>query len=137
MCSSDLMLEVRALAERVRRELARPFSVDGREVHLTVSIGLAVGEPETGAEELLERADAAMYVAKTDGKDRIAVYDQGVRSRELSQLAIRNALRAAIEASQLRLHYQPVYELATGRVVGTEALVRWEHPEREIGRAHV
>ena len=134
VCAEELdsMLEVRALAERVRRELARPFSVDGREVHLTVSIGLAVGEPEAGAEELLERADAAMYVAKTDGKDRIAVYDQGVRSRELSQLAIRNALREAIEASQLRLHYQPVYELSSGRVIGTEALVRWDHPERGL-----
>lgn len=134
VCAEELesMVEVRALAERIRRELARPFLVDGRELHLTVSIGLAVDEDASGAEEMLERADAAMYVAKADGKDRIAVYDQGVRTRELSQLAIRNALREAVDSSQLRLHYQPVYELATGRVVGTEALVRWEHPERGL-----
>lgn len=134
VCAEELesMLEVRALAERIRRELAKPFTVDGRELHLTVSIGLAVGEAEVGAEELLERADAAMYVAKSEGKDRIAVYDQGVRSRELSQLAIRNALRQAIGESELRLHYQPVYELTTGRVIGTEALVRWEHPDRGL-----
>jgi diguanylate cyclase (GGDEF)-like protein/PAS domain S-box-containing protein len=121
--------EVRVLGDRIRSELATPFRIGDREVRVSVSIGVAIGAGAEDPEELLERADAAMYVAKSNGRDRLAVYDQTVRDRELSVLAIRNDLRRAVDETELLLHYQPVYDLRTGHVVGTEALVRWMHPD--------
>lgn len=124
--------DVRVLGDRIRTELATPFRIGDRELRISVSIGVAIGGDGENAEELLERADAAMYVAKANGRDRLAVYDQTVRDRELSVLAIRNNLRRAVTETELRLHYQPVYDLRTGHVVGTEALVRWFHPDHGI-----
>ena len=123
---------VTLVGERIRIDLSAPFQVADREVHVSVSVGVAIGSTVEDAEELLERADAAMYVAKADGRDRLAIYDQTVRDRELSILAIRNDLRRAVDESELCLHYQPVYDLASGRIVGTEALVRWLHPEHGL-----
>jgi diguanylate cyclase (GGDEF)-like protein/PAS domain S-box-containing protein len=134
VCADEIesLDEVRALGERIRIDLSAPFQIADREVHVSVSVGVAIGSTVEDAEELLERADAAMYVAKADGRDRLAIYDQTVRDRELSILAIRNDLRRAVDESELCLHYQPVYDLASGRIVGTEALVRWLHPEHGL-----
>lgn len=136
ICADEInsWAEARALADRLRRDLAKPFTHEGRDLHLTVSIGIAVSSKDSpySASDLLENADAAMFVAKKDGRDRIAFYNEEVRSRELSELAIRDALRGAIEQDQLVLHYQPVYDLTTGDLKGTEALVRWQHPTRGL-----
>ncbi|MFM7616447.1 MAG: putative bifunctional diguanylate cyclase/phosphodiesterase [Actinomycetes bacterium] len=134
VCADEIgsLDEVRVLGDRIRTELATPFHIGERELRTSVSIGVAIGDDGQDAEALLERADAAMYVAKADGRDRLAVYDQTVRDRELSVLAIRNDLRRAVDESELRLHYQPVYDLTTGHIVGTEALVRWMHPDRGL-----
>ena len=128
----DSLDEVRILGERIRSDLAEPFRIADHEVRVSVSVGVAIGIDDQDAEALLERADAAMYVAKSDGRDRLAIYDQTVRDRELSLLAIRNDLRRAVDESELCLHYQPVYDLVSGTIVGTEALVRWQHPEHGL-----
>ncbi len=126
--------EAGALAERLRRDLAEPFTVNGREIYLTASIGIAIYAKDDlqSATDLLEHADAAMFVAKKEGRDRFTFYDEDVRLQELSDLAVRDSLRSGIQNEELRLHYQPIYDLATGVVIGTEALVRWQHPTRGL-----
>lgn len=130
----DSWEEAQILANRLRRDLSKPFILGGREIHLTTSIGIAISSKDNpySASDLLENADAAMFVAKKGGRDRIAFYNEEVRSRELSDLAIRDEIRGAIENDQLVLHYQPIYDLTSGALLGTEALVRWQHPLRGL-----
>jgi diguanylate cyclase (GGDEF)-like protein len=126
--------EAFAVAQRLNRALADPFHLKGREVGLTASIGIALASTSTHdtPDALLRDADAAMYRAKERGRDRIELFDEDMRSRALSRLETESALRRAIDQGELRVHYQPVIELATGRVTGLEALVRWQHPERGL-----
>ncbi|MBJ7513320.1 MAG: EAL domain-containing protein, partial [Acidimicrobiia bacterium] len=130
----DSWEEAQILANRLRRDLSKPFILGGREIYLTTSIGIAISSKDNphSASDLLENADAAMFVAKKGGRDRIAFYNEEVRSRELSDLAIRDEIRGAIENDELVLHYQPIYDLTSGALIGTEALVRWQHPVRGL-----
>jgi len=130
----DSWEEAQILANRLRRDLSKPFILSGREIYLTTSIGIAISSKDNphSASNLLENADAAMFVAKKGGRDRIAFYNEEVRSRELSDLAIRDEIRGAIENDELVLHYQPIYDLTSGALLGTEALVRWQHPARGL-----
>lgn len=134
VCIEDVDDQPAALqvAARIRDSLAQPYTVGGTELLITASLGVTLAVGTEDADLLLEQADAAMYLAKSEGRDRIAVYDQRIRARELSQLALRQSLRRAIAQDELVVHYQAIYDLATGRVVGTEALVRWNHPERGL-----
>ncbi len=119
------------VAERVGEAMRPEFEVGDREVVLSASIGIAVsraGQRDPG--ELLRAADIAMYKAKRTGKSRYEVFDPSMGARALKLLELEADLRRALERGELRLHYQPKVELATGNVVGVEALVRWEHPER-------
>jgi len=123
------------LAERLAEALARPFSVDGLEVHTGASIGItfsALGY--TSSEELLRDADTAMYKAKStgraEGKAAYAVFDASLHTAVSHRLRLEGELREAVERHQLSVAYQPVVELATGRISGFEALVRWQHPTR-------
>jgi diguanylate cyclase (GGDEF)-like protein len=116
-------------ARRITEALSGPFEVRGQEVHLSASTGIAV--TRTGAEdggELLRRADVAMYRAKEDDGADHRVFDVSTDRRAADRLQRENQLRRAIGEGQLRLHYQPVVDLDGGRVVGAEALVRWERP---------
>jgi diguanylate cyclase (GGDEF)-like protein len=118
------------VADRVAEVLRDPFTLAGREVFISCSIGIA-SAPDDGDtyEALLGRADAAMYEAKARGRNTIAVHhDDGAEARE-ELLALESALHRAIELDQLRVHYQPQVDLATGETAGVEALVRWAHPE--------
>jgi diguanylate cyclase (GGDEF)-like protein/PAS domain S-box-containing protein len=121
------------VAERVAEALAEPFPLADREVFLSASIGIALGRDRAmSAGALLRDADAAMYGAKERGRSRYAIYDGAMRLRGAERLETETALRRAIERGELRLHYQPEVDLATGRAVGVEALVRWAHPERGL-----
>jgi diguanylate cyclase (GGDEF)-like protein/PAS domain S-box-containing protein len=120
------------VAERLALELRRPIDVEGRGLVIGASIGIAVSDGSTGADDLLAHADAAMYEAKALGKGRHALFDPSMRLRARIRLEMEAELRAAIEARSLVLHYQPIVELETGTVVGFEALVRWPHPERGL-----
>jgi diguanylate cyclase (GGDEF)-like protein/PAS domain S-box-containing protein len=118
-----------AIAERLLAELGRPFVLDDEELHLGASAGVRIGDG-TGvdADGLLRDANLALYVAKQHGRGRVELHDPAARLRGFDPLALEQALRAAIRRDELRLHYQPLVEVRTGRVAGVEALIRWEHP---------
>jgi diguanylate cyclase (GGDEF)-like protein len=122
------------MAERVCANLADPISLYGRDMALTASVGLATAFPahNASAEDVLRDADVAMYRAKERGRARIEVFDETIRAQMLARIEMEHALRRAITAGELRLHYQPVVDAASGRLVALEALVRWEHPERGL-----
>jgi diguanylate cyclase (GGDEF)-like protein/PAS domain S-box-containing protein len=122
--------EAVALAERVQQELMQPFNLGGHEVFTTASIGIALSTTgyET-PEAVLRDADTVMYRAKAQGKARHAVFDQNMHARVVALLRLENDLRRAVERDELRLHYQPIVSLDSGRISGFEALVRWQHPE--------
>jgi diguanylate cyclase (GGDEF)-like protein len=119
-----------ALVERIRTAMAMPFVDDGAELRVVASVGVALTtNPEASASLLLAEADAAMYRAKEQGRGEAVVFSDDLRRAARRRLAIEHGLRVAFEHDDIRLHYQPEVELATGRVVAVEALARWEHPE--------
>ena len=121
------------VADRVQRELARPFGLGGQEVFTTVSIGIALST--SGYEHpdhLLRDADIAMYRAKSLGKARYEVFDREMHALASAQLELETDLRRALDRGEFRVHYQPIVSLATGRATGFEALVRWQHPTRGL-----
>ncbi|HVM30927.1 MAG TPA: EAL domain-containing protein [Candidatus Limnocylindrales bacterium] len=120
--------EAAQLGEMTRSVFGRPFRVEGRLLSVTASIGVCLGRSgETTAEEMLQHADSAVYRAKETGRDRYEVFDSGMRERAQARFEMTNGLRQAIPLSELAVHYQPQVEIATGRIVGLEALARWRH----------
>jgi len=119
------------LAQRLLDAIVEPFDIDGREVFLTASVGVALSKHghET-PESLLRDADAAMYRAQELGGARYEAFDPALRRRLIERLSIEGDLRHAVERNQLDLYYQPVVDLVEERIVGFEALLRWNHPER-------
>lgn len=109
-----------------------PVTIEDHEVVPTVSAGLAMAEDGITAESLVRNADMAMYAAKQAGRARVEVFDESLRRVALSKLSIEAELRTAIREGELVVHYQPVVELETRRVVAFEALVRWNHPQRGL-----
>ena len=121
-----------AIADRLHQVLAQPFVLDdGSEVFLTASLGLAIGDGPA-ADVLLRNADAAMYRAKELGRDRLEVFDEQMQEAAVARLNLGNDLRRAIDGSQFIVQHQPVVDVRTGAVVGSEALVRWAHPQRGL-----
>jgi diguanylate cyclase (GGDEF)-like protein len=116
------------LAERVLAAFTAPFSVAGHEVTVTASIGLSAVEPDVDAGELIRRGDVAMYFAKRSGKARLAKFEVFMDDATRGRLGLEADLRHAVEGDELRLHYQPVFALASGQAIAVEALLRWEHP---------
>jgi diguanylate cyclase (GGDEF)-like protein/PAS domain S-box-containing protein len=125
-------LEARELVGRIQRALHDPFTLQDLPVHVEASIGIALF-PDHGetVDLLLQRADVAMYVAKRAGSG-FAVYDVRKDDHTPTRLTLIGDLRQALERRELVVHYQPQVELATGRVSGVEALLRWEHPVRGL-----
>ena len=118
-------------AERLQKELANPFVIAGQEVYVTASVGIALSDSSFETpENLLRDADIAMYRAKEKGKARYEVFDSVMHARAVALLRLENDLRRAIERQEFRVFYQPIVALETRRIVGFEALVRWQHPER-------
>ncbi len=118
------------VARKLLSALEQPFRLGLHEIAVTASIGIALypGDGRT-ASELLRNADAAMYRAKAGGRDRYEYYSPDMNSSLLGELLLETQLRRAVERGELRLHYQPKVDAATGRLSGLEALLRWEHPE--------
>jgi diguanylate cyclase (GGDEF)-like protein/PAS domain S-box-containing protein len=120
-------------AEEIRAGLADPFALEGHEVFLTPSIGIALsGSREAGPQELLRRADTAMYRAKELGGARCEVFGREMHARALDRLRLETELRHALERGELEALYQPILSLPEGRVACFEALVRWRHPQRGL-----
>lgn len=118
------------VAERIRQAFTEPFRIDGRETVATVSIGIAVASAGDTTELLLRNADAAMYVAKSRGRARCERYEAHMHAAALAHVELRADLHGALQRGELRLVYQPIVNLADGRVLGAEALLRWQHPRR-------
>lgn len=126
---SDALL----VAERIGRQLKEPMELDKYSFFITASIGIALGSIEyREAEEILRDADIAMYQAKKQGKARHQLFNQNFYKNAMYQVKLEQDLRLAIDRQEFILHYQPIVELATERLVGFEALVRWIHPERGL-----
>ncbi|HET6700096.1 MAG TPA: EAL domain-containing protein [Nocardioidaceae bacterium] len=117
--------EVDAACERVLAALSTGALVAGHQVPLSASIGIAFGETGSSAEHLLRNADMAMYQAKARGKNRYVQYERSLGRARVQRLELLESLRAAVAAEDLRLVYQPVVQVDTGRIVGVEALARW------------
>ncbi len=121
------------VADRIQAELAAPFVLGGREVFTSASIGIALSA--TGYQEpeaVLRDADLAMYRAKARGRSRYEVFDLAMHASAVERLELETDLRRALERQEFRLHYQPVLAVGDQRIVGFEALVRWEHPRRGL-----
>jgi len=119
------------IAERAQRALGEPLRIEGRDVRVTSSVGIAVlapGDSARKADSLIRDADAAMYRAKERGGGGAELFDVALHREAVARLGTEAALRTAAVAGELRLHYQPIVELPSGTVVGAEALVRWERP---------
>ncbi|MDQ1629961.1 MAG: hypothetical protein QOI54_3705 [Actinomycetota bacterium] len=122
-------VQARALAERLLAALVAPFDVGHQRFCISASIGIAVSPPQR-ASELLRFADAAMYDAKAAGRGRAHVFDTALAEESADRLELSYDLREALRGDELALHYQPIVDLTTGRVIGLEALARWDHPTR-------
>jgi diguanylate cyclase (GGDEF)-like protein/PAS domain S-box-containing protein len=128
------VLEAVAIADRLQRPLRQPLRLGGAELRLSASIGVALLEAGEGGDgqRLIEDADAAMYRAKERGGARTELFDNAMRDNAVHAMRVEQELQRALEQGELRLRYQPSVDLATGQVVGAEALVRWEHPQRGL-----
>ena len=119
-----------ALAERIERGFSQPFKLLGHEIYVTFSMGLArFPDHGTDGATLLKNAESAMFRAKRRGGNRVQVYHRDINRRAGDRLLLENALRGAIAREELSVLYQPMIDLRSNRVLGTEALVRWRHPE--------
>ncbi len=126
-------LEMSAVAHKLLTVIARPFEMEGQNLTVTASLGIA-SFPEDGdeSETLLRNADAAMYRAKELGRNNFQLCTPDLTRKAVERLALQSGVRQALAREEFVLHYQPIVSLVTGRVVGLEALVRWEHPERGL-----
>jgi diguanylate cyclase (GGDEF)-like protein len=122
--------QVHAFAHRLQATLAEPIVVAGLDLVVTASIGMAHTDSQGSAEGLLRDADTAMYRAKADGRDRVVMFDPGMRQTVRDRVELELALRHAMARDQLWIAYQPIVDLAGGETVGAEALLRWSHPIR-------
>jgi diguanylate cyclase len=122
-----------AVAERVLKSFSLPFHLPHGDAVSSASIGIAIAaDPGQDGEDLIRDADAAMYRAKQAGGGRLMLFDDVTRQRALDRLHTENALRVGLERDEFRVYFQPEVSVETGSIIGVEALVRWEHPERGL-----
>lgn len=119
------------IATRMRDVLSKPLTLEGRDIIVGGSLGIAIGTAKhASGDALLREADTAMYRAKFSGKSRVCVFDQKMHEAVLARLSLESDMRGAETRGELHLAYQPVVKLATGEIMGFEALLRWNHPTR-------
>jgi len=125
--------EAISVARRIHDALSKPFQVGGQEVFTTASTGIAISSIRyDNPDEILRDADIAMYHAKAEGRARHSLYEETMHPLVLSQLHMENDLRRALEREEFKLHYQPIVDTSSGRIVACEALARWQHPDRGL-----
>lgn len=125
--------QVIEVAERILGEFSAGIEIENQEFFVTPSIGISMAPGDGSDEEtLIKHADTAMYLAKERGKNNYQFYTDQLHGLSSRKMELENGLRKALEQNQLMLHYQPQVNLATGKIIGVEALVRWQHPEKGI-----
>jgi len=125
--------DAKAIADKFLECLHLPFDLDGHEVHISASIGIAIypGDGES-IDELLRHADIAMYQVKALGKNGHSFYHNSMLDISHQKIALEQSLRKALEQNELEMHYQPQIDVITGRIIGAEGLMRWNHPQRGL-----
>jgi diguanylate cyclase (GGDEF)-like protein/PAS domain S-box-containing protein len=123
--------EAMSVARRLLSSLRGPIALPGGEVHVSASVGVALG-PADDAAALIRRADQAMYRAKQQGRAQVMLFDDRLQDATQERFRVQTELRRAIDRGELCLHYQPIVDLVRNRVAAVEALVRWQHPERGL-----
>jgi diguanylate cyclase (GGDEF)-like protein/PAS domain S-box-containing protein len=123
--------DVVPVVERLMASIARPYCIQGIDLHVSASVGITLSDGHLEQPmQLIQQADMAMYKAKQQGRNNFQWYTSDLNQRVCEHARLRNDLQKAIETQSLQLHYQPQIDARTGRVVGIEALLRWEHPEK-------
>ncbi|HTH15231.1 MAG TPA: EAL domain-containing protein [Magnetospirillum sp.] len=118
------------VAHKILHMLVEPFDLSGHEAHISSSIGVAIYPADAGdSQTLIKLADAAMYRAKRMGRNGCQFHSEAVNAQAFERLALENALRVALERDEFLVHYQPIFDFKTGKVVAVEALLRWRHPD--------
>ena len=130
--AADPTASAELVGRQVVADTAEPIDVEGHLIRPSVSVGIAVAAPGMAPEELMRRADLALYRAKENGRRRVATYDAFNEPDARRLIDLESELRRAIRHDEFEVHYQPVVELATGRLCGVESLLRWRHPERGL-----
>jgi diguanylate cyclase (GGDEF)-like protein/PAS domain S-box-containing protein len=129
----DEVSQALRIADRIHEELGPPLIVRGHEVFATASVGIARGTTRyEAAQDLLRDADIAMFRAKRRGRGSSEIFDASMHAIAITRLKMETELRRALERQELRIHYQPLVSLETRLIIGMEALVRWQHPERGL-----
>jgi len=133
LCDIGASVSPVEIAERLRAEIAQPLVVDGAELFVTASIGIAVADrPGVTTTDLLRDADAAMYRAKARGRDCVEVFSPGTHDATVLTLRTNSELRRGLERHEIVPYYQPIVQLGSGHLVGFEVLARWRHPDRGL-----
>src|SRR5581483_6125036 len=121
------------VAQRVLDAMSRPFSVGGRSIELTASIGISMSQRDANEpESLIRNASTAMFRAKEFGRNLYQFYDEHLNARTLERLALVSSVRRALDRSEFELHWQPEVDVQTGRIECVEAFLRWRHPDLGI-----
>jgi diguanylate cyclase (GGDEF)-like protein len=127
------LLDISACARRLIQELSAPYALGKNDCHVTLSIGISIFPTDgSDSQELLKAADAAMYRAKETGRNNYQYYLPSMNVHTLERLELESDLGYALERGELLLHYQPKVQIATGLIMGVEALLRWQHPRRGL-----
>lgn len=122
-----------SLAQRLLEAMNAPFVVNGQTIYMSVSLGVSLfPEDARNVDHLMQHADAALFQAKASGRSLYAFYTPELTARARSHVQVEAALRHALDNDELRIYFQPVHDLASGRMVGVESLVRWQHPQRGL-----
>jgi len=127
------LVQAAALAQRIIDGIKESFEIDGHQLFINASIGISLFPGDAlSAEQLLRNADSALFKAKSTGRDGYALYTEELTAHAQQRVEIAFELRRALEQQELRVYYQPVHDLKTSRLIGVEALVRWDHPQRGL-----
>lgn len=131
--SCPQLVQAAALAQRILDAMKEPFIFDGHQLFISASIGISLFPGDAlSAEQLLRNADSALFKAKSAGRESYALYTEELTAHAQHRVEMAGELRRALEQQELRVYYQPVHELQNSRLIGVEALVRWQHPERGL-----